>query len=79
MIVKAKQGDIVKVHCTARLGDGTISFSTLNHQPLKFTIGEGRVIDDVEKAVIGMNPGESKIAVVPVEKALNPHDSAVAN
>ncbi|MEW6053618.1 MAG: FKBP-type peptidyl-prolyl cis-trans isomerase [Nitrospirota bacterium] len=71
-MIKAKKGDIVMVHCTAKLEDGTVFVSTKDHKPLKFTLGEGSVLENVEKAVIGMNPGESKTTEIPVEKAFQP-------
>lgn len=65
---KANYGDTVLVHYTTKLGDGTILATTADDQPLKFTLGAGHVIEDVEKTVIGMNPGESKITTVQGEK-----------
>ncbi|MEW5800898.1 MAG: FKBP-type peptidyl-prolyl cis-trans isomerase, partial [bacterium] len=38
---KAKEGDTVKVHYTARLEDGTVFDSSVMRDPLEFTIGEG--------------------------------------
>jgi peptidylprolyl isomerase len=70
---KAKYGDTVVVHYTAKLGDGTVLTATENSQPLKFTLGAGHVIEDVEKTVVGMNPGETKIATVPGEKLFGAH------
>jgi peptidylprolyl isomerase len=70
---KAKYGDTVIVHYTAKLGDGTVLTTTANDQPLKFTLGAGHVIEDVEKTVVGMNPGESKITTVRGEKLFGPY------
>ncbi|MBD3231638.1 peptidylprolyl isomerase [Candidatus Dependentiae bacterium] len=57
---KAKQGDKVKVHYTGKLDDDSIFDSSKDRQPLEFVIGEKKVIPGFEKAVIGMEPGESK-------------------
>jgi len=65
---KAKYGNTVVVHYTAKLGDGTILTSTANDQPLKFTLGAGHIIEDIEKSIVGMNPGESKITTLLGEK-----------
>jgi peptidylprolyl isomerase len=70
---KAKYGDTVVVHYTAKLGDGTVLTATENGQPLKFTLGAGHIIEDIEKTVVGMNPGEAKIATVRGEKLFGPH------
>jgi peptidylprolyl isomerase len=70
---KAKYGDTVIVHYTTKLGDGTILTATENGQPLKFTLGAGHVIEDVEKTIVGMSLGETKIATVPGEKLFGAH------
>jgi len=55
------------------LDDGTVFDTSTDRDPLQFTIGEGQVIPGFEKAIIGMNPGESKTAKVPANKAYGPH------
>lgn len=69
----AKHGDTVRVHYTGRLLDGTVFDSSLSEEPLEFTIGEGQVIPGFEEAVVGMNPGQSKITKVKAEKAYGPY------
>ena len=62
----ATDGDIVRVHYTGTLDDGYKFDSSYDHQePLRFTIGQGRFALGFEKAVIGMEPGESKTVKVP--------------
>jgi peptidylprolyl isomerase len=39
---------------------------------LRFTIGKGQVIAGFEQAVAGMNTGESKTVVIPVDQAYGP-------
>jgi len=72
-MAQAKIGDTVRVHYVGKLDDGTIFDSSLDREPLQFTIGEGQLISGFESAVIGMNPGESKIAKIPAEEAYGPH------
>jgi len=72
-MAKAKEGDTVKVHYTGKLEDGTVFDSSVDRDPLQFTIGEGRIIAGFEEAVVGMSPGESKTVEVPAEKAYGPH------
>jgi len=72
-MAEAKKGDTVKVHYTGKFEDGTVFDSSLEREPLQFTLGEGQVISGFEESVIGMNPGESKVAVIPAEKAYGPH------
>ena len=68
-MAQAKPGDTVKVHYTGKLTDGTVFDSSLNEEPLGFTIGEGQVIPGFEEAVIGMSPGQSKITKIRPDKA----------
>lgn len=70
---KAKNGDTVKVHYTGKLDDGTVFDSSENKEPLEFKIGEGQVIAGFEEAVIGMDKGDSKTAMIPADKAYGPH------
>jgi peptidylprolyl isomerase len=69
----AKIGDLVRVHYTCKLEDGTVCDTALNSEPLQFVIGEGEVIPGFEEAVIGMKPNESKTVKIPVDKAYGPH------
>ena len=72
-MAQAKSGDTVKVHYTGKLDDGTVFDSSVDHEPLQFTIGQGQLIPDFEQAVIGMNPEESKTIQIPSDKAYGPH------
>jgi peptidylprolyl isomerase len=68
-MAEAKPGDTVKVHYTGKLTDGTVFDSSLNEEPLEFTIGEGQVIPGFEEAVVGMNPGQTKVTKIRPDKA----------
>jgi peptidylprolyl isomerase len=72
-MAEARDGDTVKVHYTGKLDDGTVFDTSTDRDPLQFTIGERQVIPGFEKAIIGMNPGESKTTKVPADKAYGPH------
>ena len=65
----AKQGDVVHVHYTGKLGSGEVFDSSEGHEPLAFTVGGGEVIAGFEVAVTGMQVGESKDVVIPVNEA----------
>ncbi|MGB8646588.1 MAG: peptidylprolyl isomerase [Anaerolineae bacterium] len=69
----AKNGDLVKVHYTGKLNDGTVFDSSVGREPLEFTLGEGQVIPGFESAVEGMNTGENKTTQIPSEEAYGPH------
>jgi len=72
-LAQAKHGDTVKVHYTAKLRSGTVLKSTIKENPLQFTIGEGQVIEDFERAVIDMNQGDSKIITIPGDRIVGPY------
>lgn len=69
----AKLGDSVVVHYTGRLLDGTVFDTSVEREPIRFTIGEGRVIPGFERAVIGMRPGDVKTERIEAEDAYGPH------
>lgn len=72
-MAKVQDGDLVKVHYTGKLEDGTVFDRSDENKPLQFVIGEGKIIPGFEEAVIGMEPGESKTVTIPAEKAYGPH------
>jgi FKBP-type peptidyl-prolyl cis-trans isomerase 2 len=72
-MMQAKNGDIVKVHYTGKLIDGTEFDSSVERNPLQFTLGEGQLIPGFEQAVLGMNLGESKTVKIPADQAYGPH------
>lgn len=66
---KAVSGDRVKVHYTGTLADGTRFDSSEGREPLEFVIGEGKVISGFDKAVTGLQAGESKTVTIPCDEA----------
>ena len=75
-MAQAKIGDTVKVHYTGKFEDGTEFATSINDNPLQFTIGEGQVIAGLEQAVIGMSPGESKTAEIVAAQAYGPYQKS---
>lgn len=71
-MAQAKEGDTVRVHYTGKLEDGTVFDTSGDRAPLEFTIGDGQIIPGFEKAVIGMEPGETKTARISPEEAYGP-------
>jgi peptidylprolyl isomerase len=68
-MTRVQDGDTVQVHYTSRLHSGQVFDTTENRKPMEFTVGQGKVIRGVEKAVLGMSPGESKSVLIPAEEA----------
>ncbi len=71
-MAQAQTNDTVKVHYTGRLNDGTVFDSSVEREPLQFTLGEGQVIPGFENAVIGMTAGESKTVTIAADQAYGP-------
>ena len=66
---QVKQGSTVLVHYTAMLKNGEVIESTAGGDPLRITVGAGKVMRGFEEALVGMGPGESKRVSFPPEKA----------
>jgi len=69
----AESGDTVRVHYTGRLADGTVFDSSEGREPLEFTLGEQQVITGFDRAVSGMQVGESVTVAIPVDDAYGRH------
>ena len=65
----AKDGDLVSVHYHGTLDDGSVFDSSLERDPLRFTVGEGLVIDGFDDAVRGLAVGESVTVRLEPEEA----------
>lgn len=68
-MTQAKNGDTVHVHLTGRLANGTVFATSENRAPLELILGEGRVLPGVDRAVVGMQTGASKIVTIPAAEA----------
>lgn len=66
---KVKDGDTVKVHYTGTLKDGSVFDTSEEREPLEFTLGEGQLIPGFEKAVTGMETGDSVEVTIPTDEA----------
>jgi peptidylprolyl isomerase len=72
-VAQAQNGDIVKIHYTGALEDGSVFSNSSNQGPMQLKLGEGRVIPGFEKAVVAMSPGESKATTIRPEGGFGPH------
>jgi FKBP-type peptidyl-prolyl cis-trans isomerase 2 len=72
-MAQARPGDTVKVHYTGKLTDDTIFDSSLEQDPLEFTLGTGEIIPGFEEAVVGMQPGEAKTVTIISDEAYGPY------
>ncbi len=68
-MTEVRRGDSIRVHYTGSLNDGTVFDSSEGKDPLEFTVGSGQVIAGFDEAVIGMTTGQSKVVLIPADKA----------
>ena len=62
---EAKVGDIVWVHYTGKLKDGTEFDSSKDREPLQFVIGQKGIIEGWNEGVVGMKIGEKRKLIIP--------------
>jgi peptidylprolyl isomerase len=66
--MQVKSGDVVRVHYTGTLLDGTQFDSSVGRAPLEFTVGAGQMIAGFDAGVLGMAIGEKKTIQIDPEK-----------
>jgi len=64
----ARDGDMVRVHYTGTLDDGTIFDSSTKDKPLEFKIGKRHLLKGFEEGVIGLSVGESRKINIPMKE-----------
>ena len=60
-------GSEVLMHFTIRLEDGTVAESTEGEEPLRFTMGDGTLVEGLELALLGLKPGDRQSLQIPPE------------
>lgn len=88
-MAQAKTADKVKINFIGRLDDGSVIDSTYpdseeggcsdehcdhEHGPFELVIGDGEFYAPVEAALVGMQVGEKKTVVIPIDDAFGEFD-----
>ena len=68
-MAKATSGDTVRIHYTGTLQDGTQFDSSVGREPLEFSLGAGQVVPGFDKAVDGMETGQTQTVTIPAAEA----------
>ncbi|MCX6820309.1 MAG: FKBP-type peptidyl-prolyl cis-trans isomerase [Candidatus Adlerbacteria bacterium] len=63
--VIATAGDVVSVHYTGKLQDGTVFDSSVGKSPIQFTLGVGQVIPGWDQGLQGMKVGGKRLLIIP--------------
>lgn len=66
---QVKANDTVRVHYTGKLTDGQVFDSSLEREPIEFTMGQGQLIPGFEKGLLDMKVNEKKTIEIPSEEA----------
>jgi len=72
-MAQAKNGDQVRVHYTGKFTDGQVFDSSVGGDSLQFTVGAGQLIAGFDRAVVGMQPGDTKTVLIPAVDAYGPY------
>ena len=68
-----KSGDMVKVHYTGKLLDGTKFDSSVDRgAPIDFPVGQGQVIKGWDEALLTMKKGEKRVLIIPANLGYGP-------
>ena len=78
MIAREGQGTIhagarVTLHFAILLADGREVDTTRRGKPATFTMGDGKVPEGFEAALIGLSPGDDEQIPIPPERGFGPH------
>jgi peptidylprolyl isomerase len=74
---QAQEGDTVRIHYTGTLDNGTQFDSSVDQEPIEFTLGNKTVIPGFETGVTGMQVGDQKKIHIPAEEAYGERNDAL--
>ena len=77
-MTEVKTGDLVRIHYTGTLADGSRFDSSEGREPLQFTVGSGQIIPGLDRALPGMKTGERKTVTIAPEDAYGPRQEGAA-
>lgn len=69
---RVKNGDLVQVNFTGRFIDGRVFGTSIGDAAVELRLGDPAVVPGLQKALMGMTPGESKSVLIPVAEAFGP-------
>jgi peptidylprolyl isomerase len=73
-MTEVKSGDVVRIHYTGKLEDGTQFGSSAGDEPLELRVGAGQIIPGLDSQIEGMTVGEKETVTIPVEQGYGERD-----
>lgn len=73
-MTEVKSGDVVRIHYTGKLEDGTQFGSSAGDEPLELRVGAGQIIPGLDTKIEGMTVGEKETVTIPVEEGYGERD-----
>jgi FKBP-type peptidyl-prolyl cis-trans isomerase len=62
---EAQAGDMVTLHYTGKLEDGTVFETSVGGEPIEFPLGAGLVIPGFKQGLVGMKVGGKRLLIIP--------------
>ena len=76
-MAQVKKGSLVKVFYTGKLMDGTVFDKNIGKDPLEFKVGKGKLIKGFDRAVMGMELGQTRSVTLKPNEAYGARDMAL--
>ena len=73
-MTEVRSGDVVRIHFTGKLEDGTEFGSSNGQEPLELRVGAGQIIPGLDEKIDGMTVGEKETVTIPAEQAYGQRD-----
>lgn len=73
-MTEVKSGDVVRIHYTGRLEDGTEFGSSAGQEPVEVRVGAGQVIPGLDNKLDGMSVGQKETVTIPAGEAYGERD-----
>ncbi|WP_367718486.1 peptidylprolyl isomerase [Nitratireductor sp. GISD-1A_MAKvit] len=71
---QVKSGDVVRIHYTGKLADGTQFDSSAGREPLEFKVGSGQIIPGLDRQIQGMKQGDTGTLTIAADEAYGARD-----
>ncbi len=73
-MTEIRSGDVIRIHYTGRLEDGTEFGSSEGQEPVEVRVGAGQVLPGLDRRLDGMTVGQRETVTVPAEEAYGARD-----